>query len=45
MIQLQNGKIGFYFEEYDRLKTLDYHMVYTELPLSEISFGKYTARK
>ena len=45
MIQLKNRKIGFYFEEYDRLRTLDYRMVYTELPLSEITSGKYVARK
>jgi sialidase-1 len=45
MIQLKNRKIAFYFEEYDRIRTLDYHMVYTELSLSEITSGKYVARK
>ena len=45
MIQLKNRKIAFYFEEYDRIRTLDYHMVYTELSMSEITSGKYVARK
>ena len=44
MIQLQNKEVAFYYEECDSLKTYGYDMVYMELPLKEITAGKYISK-
>ena len=44
MIQLQNKEVAFYYEECDSLNTYGYDMVYMELPLKEITAGKYISK-
>jgi sialidase-1 len=44
MIQLQNKDVAFYYEECDSLKTYGYDMVYMELPLKEITAGRYISK-
>jgi sialidase-1 len=41
MINLQNGNVGFYYEECDSLNTYGYDMVYKELQLDRITSGNY----
>ena len=44
MIQLRNGMIAFYYEESDGSSPYGYDMVYRNIPLDEITEGKYRSK-